>query len=48
LRQVEQLWETVIRPELPNFRSMQQTQDDRQPPAEGSVWHANWRVPERG
>ena len=46
--QVEELWETVIRPELPHFRSMQQAQDDRQPPAESSVWYPNWRVPERG
>ena len=46
--QVEQLWETAIRPELPQFRSMQQTQDDRQPPEEGSVWYPHWRVPERG
>lgn len=46
--QVEQLWETVVRPELPRFRSMQELADDRQPPAEGSVWYPNWRVPQRG
>jgi hypothetical protein len=43
--QVEQLWETAIRPEVPNFRSMQQHADDRQAPAESSVWYPNWRVP---
>ncbi len=44
--QVEQIWEALIRPALPNFRSMQLLQDGQQPPAEASVWHANWRVPD--
>jgi creatinine amidohydrolase len=43
--QVEQLWETLIRPELPNFRSMQELQEGQQPPAETSVWRVNWRIP---
>jgi creatinine amidohydrolase len=46
--QVEQLWETVVRPALPQFRSMQELQPGQQAPAEGSVWRVNWRVPERG
>src|SRR5205085_585408 len=36
--QVEQLWETVVRPALPQFRSMQELQEGQQPPADGSVW----------
>jgi creatinine amidohydrolase len=43
--QVEQLWETLIRPELPSFRSMQELQEGQQPPAETSVWRTNWRIP---
>ena len=45
---LDKLWETLIRPELPNFRSMQELQEGQQPPAETSVWHANWRVPKQG
>jgi creatinine amidohydrolase len=44
---VEALWETVVRPRLNEFRTMQHT-DGREPPPAGSVWHANWRVPDRG
>ena len=42
--QTEHLWDTVIRPALPSFRTMQDlwTGD---PPPEDSVWHENWRVP---
>jgi hypothetical protein len=46
--QVEQFWETVVRPKLKEFRSMQDLIGDRQPPPEDSVWYPNWRVPERG
>jgi creatinine amidohydrolase len=46
--EVERLWETVVRPELPNFRTMQDLWEGRQPPPEDSIWHANWRVPQRG
>jgi creatinine amidohydrolase len=46
--QVEQLWDTLIRPELKRFRSMQELPDGQPPPTESSVWHINWRVPERG
>ena len=42
--QTEHLWDTVIRPALPSFRTMQDlwTGD---PPPEDSVWRENWRVP---
>jgi creatinine amidohydrolase len=43
---VEALWRDVIRPEVPRFKSMQERLGDREPPPEGSVWHAGWRVPE--
>lgn len=45
---VETLWETVVRPRLGEFRTMQQHWEGREPPPEGSVWRANWKVPERG
>ena len=44
---VETLWETVVRPRLQEFRTMQQHPEGREEPAEGSVWRANWRIPER-
>jgi creatinine amidohydrolase len=43
--QVEELWETVVRPELPRFKTMEQCPADRVPPAPDSVWRANWEVP---
>jgi hypothetical protein len=46
--QVEQLWETVVRPELKGFRSMQPLWAGGQPPAEASVWYVNWAVPDCG
>lgn len=45
---VERLWETVVRPELKAFRSMQNQWDGQEPVPEESRWHANWRVPDRG
>jgi hypothetical protein len=33
---------------LKRFRSMQELQDGQQPVSATSVWHVNWRVPERG
>jgi len=42
--EVEELWETVVRPELAAFQSMQELREGQQPVPEGSVWHANWRV----
>ena len=46
--QVEHIWETVIRPELPNFRTMQTAWSDDDALPEDSVWYANWKVPDRG
>lgn len=43
--QVEELWETVVRPCLGEFRTMQQHWDGRVPPPEDSVWRRNWTVP---
>jgi hypothetical protein len=45
--QREQLWETVVRPALSQFRSVQELQQRQQPPAEGSEWRVNWQVPAR-
>jgi len=46
--EVEVLWESVVRSVLPTFKTMNQFPEGRLPPPEGSVWHANWRIPERG
>ena len=46
--QVEVLWDTVVRPALKDFRSMQDLWQGQEPVPEDSMWHANWRVPERG
>jgi len=43
---VEGLWETVVRPRLPEFHSMQTLRPDQQPVPPESVWFANWRVPD--
>jgi creatinine amidohydrolase len=45
---VEVLWETAVRPSFPSFKTMNQFPEGRLPPPEGSVWHANWSIPERG
>lgn len=45
---VEVLWEQAVRPRLRELRTMQDNWEGRTPPPEGSVWHANWRVPDRG
>ena len=43
---VETLWENVVRPQLSAFETMQQQWPNVAPPAEDSVWRANWTVPE--
>jgi creatinine amidohydrolase len=43
---VERLWETVVRPRLGEFRTMQQVWPGSEPPPEDSVWFANSRIPE--
>lgn len=45
---VEVLWETVVRPELPKFHTMQDLWEGQSPPPTDSVWYPNWRVPTRG
>ena len=45
--QVEVLWEQVIRPVVKDFASMQQLAPGQDPVPASSVWHANWRIPER-
>jgi creatinine amidohydrolase len=44
---VEELWETVVRPRIREFRSMQQLFPNQQPVPPDSVWFANWHVPDR-
>jgi creatinine amidohydrolase len=46
--QVEQLWDSAIKPALKDFRSMQDLWEGQEPVPEDSVWHANWHVPDRG
>lgn len=45
---VEALWETVVRPALKEFHTMQDSWQAQEAVPEDSVWHANWRVPGRG
>ncbi|MBI4531069.1 MAG: creatininase family protein [Candidatus Latescibacteria bacterium] len=42
---VEVLWETVVRPALKEFRSMQDAWTGQGGIPEDSVWYPNWRVP---
>jgi len=44
---VEMLWEHVVAPRLPEFKTMNQFPEGRIPPAETSVWRANWHIPPR-
>lgn len=44
---VERLWERVVRPALPGFRTLQDLWEGEPPPPD-SVWYENWRVPDRG
>lgn len=45
--QVEKLWEEIVRPKVRDFASMQPLGPGQAPVPESSVWHANWRIPER-
>lgn len=45
--EIEELWATVIRPWLPQCRSMQDLAEGQTPPPEDSLWYPNWRVPRR-
>jgi creatinine amidohydrolase len=42
---VEKLWNTIVRPAVPDFRSMQNLWEG-DPPPEDSVWYENWPVPQ--
>jgi len=44
---VEKLWESVVQPHVKEFASMQDRSPGQEPVPEDSVWHANWRVPDR-
>ena len=45
--QVEELWETVVRPKLCEFHTLQ-PQREGDPVSESSVWYANAGIPDRG
>jgi len=45
---VEVFWETAVRPKLKEFHIMQERWGNQKLVPEGSVWYANWRVPDRG
>jgi creatinine amidohydrolase len=45
---VEVLWESVIRPHLKEFRTMQPLWEGQEPVSPDSVWYENWPVPDRG
>lgn len=42
---VERVWDEVVRPALPGFRSMQQRWEGQPDVPADSRWHANWPVP---
>lgn len=44
---VERLWEGVVRPHVPEFRSMQLCWKEHQEVPGDSMWYSNWKVPER-
>ncbi len=46
-KDVEVLWDDVVRPRFGEFHTMQQNWPDREPPAPDSMWRANWTVPDR-
>ena len=45
--QVEQLWDTAVRPVIKDFKSMQPIWAGQAPVPKDSVWHANVGVPPR-
>lgn len=44
---VERLWDEVVRPHFRELRSMQDYWGEPEEVPANSVWHANWRVPDR-
>lgn len=45
--QVEEIWETEVRPRFHTFASMQDLAPNQKAPPETSRWYRNWRVPKR-
>lgn len=45
--EVEQIWEDEVRPRFGEFRCMTDLAEGQSPPAEDSIWRANWQVPKR-
>ncbi len=45
--EVERFWDDVIRPRFGEFKTMQENWKNDSEIPESSVWHANWRVPDR-
>ncbi len=45
---VERLYETVVRPALKDFKTMQNSWTGQDAIPQDSVWYPNWRVPDRG
>ena len=43
---VEDMWEKEIRPNLGEWKSMQDLADGQEPPSSESQWFTNWRVPD--
>jgi creatinine amidohydrolase len=44
---VEKLWDDVVHPHVPAFRTMQDCWGEAQSVPQDSVWYANWHVPDR-
>lgn len=42
--EAERVWEEVVKPELPNFRTMQEHWNNGDLPPEGSIWRRNMRI----
>jgi creatinine amidohydrolase len=45
---VERLYETVVRPALKDFKTMQNSWTGQDAIPQDSIWYPNWRVPDRG
>lgn len=43
---VERLWAETVRPEFPNFLTMNELRPSDEPVPEDSVWYANWHLPD--
>ena len=43
--ETEALWESVVKPKLPEFLTMQDIREGYEPVPEASPWFANWKVP---